>query len=78
MTTIFYYNEEQKKMAEASREALQPSGRFPRLIATKILPATAFYPAEEYHQEYYRKNNIRYKMYSRESGREDFIKKYWG
>lgn len=49
MTTIFYYNEEQKKMAEASREALQPSGRFPRLIATKILPATAFYPAEEYH-----------------------------
>lgn len=75
---IFYHNEEQKKTAEASKEALQNSGRFDRPIVTTIEPAEPFYPAEDYHQEYYRKNPLHYKMYNRGSGRAGFIEEHWG
>lgn len=77
-TAIFYHTETQKEAALASKERLQASGRFDKPIATDILPASTFYPAEEYHQDYYKKNPLRYKMYQKGSGREAFIKSNWG
>ncbi|AEG62013.1 peptide methionine sulfoxide reductase [Desulforamulus ruminis DSM 2154] len=77
-TAIFYHNDEQKRIAEASKKALNESGRFPKPIATRILPAATFYPAEDYHQEYYARNPLHYNMYRQASGRDAFINKYWG
>ncbi len=77
-TAIFYHNEEQKAAAEKSKQALTESGIFTKPIVTPILPATTFYPAEEYHQDYYRKNPIRYKFYRYGSGRDQFLEKIWG
>jgi methionine-S-sulfoxide reductase len=68
-SAIFYHNEAQKTAAERSKEKLRDSGRFTKAIATEIVPATVFYPAEEYHQDYYKKNPTRYKLYSLNSGR---------
>ncbi|MDQ0492158.1 peptide-methionine (S)-S-oxide reductase MsrA [Paenibacillus brasilensis] len=76
-TAIFYHNEEQRIKAEASKEALAQSGRFNKPIATPILPAAAFYEAEEYHQDYHKKNPAHYKRYRKGSGREDFIEQNW-
>lgn len=76
-TVIFYHTEEQRQQAEASKRALAESGRFQKPIATAILPASAFYPAEDYHQDYHKKNPFRYKMYRQGSGRDAFIKKHW-
>jgi methionine-S-sulfoxide reductase len=76
-TVIFYHNEEQKKLAEESKRALDESGKFDKPIATEIRPASEFYKAEEYHQDYYDKNSVHYNMYKKGSGREDFIKKVW-
>ncbi len=77
-SAIFYLNNEQKTAAEKSKEALAKSGRFGKPIATEILPAGTFYRAEEYHQDYYKKNPIRYKFYRYNSGRDQFLKKAWG
>jgi peptide methionine sulfoxide reductase msrA/msrB len=77
-TAIFYHDEEQKKMAESSKEALNRSGKFSKPIATEIKPAGLFYPAEEYHQDYSRKNPLRYKNYRWGSGRDQFIIDQWG
>ncbi|TLS35374.1 peptide-methionine (S)-S-oxide reductase MsrA [Pseudalkalibacillus caeni] len=76
-TAIFYHNEEQKKEAEESKKELEQSGKFSKPIVTEILPASPFYEAEEYHQDYYKKNPMHYKRYKQGSGREDFIKRHW-
>ncbi|PJZ71467.1 peptide-methionine (S)-S-oxide reductase [Leptospira perolatii] len=77
-TAIFYKGESQRKLAEASKKKLISSGKFSKPIVTEILPAENFYPAEEYHQNYYLKNPDHYKAYRKGSGREDFIEKTWG
>lgn len=77
-TAIFYHNEEQKKIAEESKVRLEQSGKFSKSIAVKILPATYFYPAEDYHQHYYKKNPMHYERYHIGSGRAAFIQQHWG
>lgn len=76
-TAIFYHDDEQKNIAEASRENLIKSGKFSKPIATKILPAKTFYRAEEAHQDYHKKNSLHYSAYRKGSGREDFINENW-
>lgn len=76
-TAIFYYTDEQEKVAQQSKENLIKSKRFSKSIITPILKATEFYPAEEYHQDYYKKNSIKYKFYRYRSGRDQFIDQNW-
>jgi peptide-methionine (S)-S-oxide reductase len=76
-TGIFYENDAQRRAAEASRNALVKSGRFPQ-VYTEIAPAGTFYLAEEYHQDYYTKNPVRYKYYRYSCGRDARIKEVWG
>lgn len=76
-TAIFYYNEEQHQLALKSKEELGHSGRFDKPIVTEIRPAVAFFPAEEYHQNYHRKNPKAYKEERISSGRDAFGEKYW-
>jgi len=75
---IFYHDREQKQLAEASRSALEKSGRFDRPIVTEIVAASAFYKAEEYHQDYYKKNPIRFKFYKFNCGRARRLEELWG
>ncbi len=76
-TVIFYQNEEQKRLAEESKRELEKSGHFGKPIVTEITNLTKFYPAEDYHQNYYKKNPLRYKFYRANSGRDQFLKKAW-
>jgi len=76
-TVIFYLDDEQKRLAEESRDRLASSGKFDRPIVTEIRKAGQFYPAEDYHQDYYRTSPVRYKMYEAGSGRSDYKKKMW-
>jgi len=76
-TAIFYHNEEQRQLAEESKRELAESGRFDKPIATEIVPAETFYPAEEYHQDFHKKSPTRYKQYRHGSGRDAFIDKHW-
>ena len=76
-TAIFYHSEEQKAFAEKSKENLEKSGRFKKPITTKIREASKFYKAENYHQNYYKDNPIRYKYYRLHSGRDRYLKKIW-
>ncbi|MGO9567090.1 MAG: peptide-methionine (S)-S-oxide reductase MsrA [Desulfomonilaceae bacterium] len=77
-SAIFFHNEEQKKLAEESKEALGKSGKFDKPIVTEIIKASVFYKAEEYHQDYYKKNPLRYKFYRFNSGRDQYLDKVWG
>lgn len=76
-TAIFVHNEEQRKMAEASKEALKASKRFKGQIVTEILPAGPFYSAEAVHQDYYKTHPMDYKMYMKGSGRDEFSEQHW-
>ncbi|RPI92041.1 MAG: peptide-methionine (R)-S-oxide reductase [Spirochaetales bacterium] len=76
-TAIFYHSAEQKRIAEKSRDELMRSKRFGSPIVTEILPSAKFYPAEDYHQEYHKKNAQRYKYYRHFSGRDLFIRSTW-
>lgn len=77
-SAVFYLNQEQKQLAEKSKRELAKSGRFAKPLVTEILPAARFYRAEGYHQDYYKKNPIRYKFYRFNSGRDQLLKKIWG
>ena len=76
-SVIFYANQEEKELAETSKKKLAESGPFDKPIATEILPLGTFYPAEDYHQNYYKENPIRYRWYRSGSGRDRFLKKAW-
>jgi peptide-methionine (S)-S-oxide reductase len=77
-SAIFYHNETQKRLAEESKAALEKSKPFRESIATEIVPASEFYPAEEYHQNFYQKNPIRYKFYKFNCGRVQRLREVWG
>ncbi|MEO8460808.1 MAG: peptide-methionine (S)-S-oxide reductase MsrA [Dokdonella sp.] len=77
-SAIFTSDAEQQKVAEESKAKLQASGRFDKPIATQIVPASAFYPAEDYHQDYYKKNPVRYKFYRFNCGRDARLEEVWG
>jgi peptide methionine sulfoxide reductase msrA/msrB len=77
-SAIFYHNDEQKRLAEESRQALEASGRYDSPIATDIIKASTFYEAEKYHQDYYKTHAVRYKFYRSGSGRDRYLKKIWG
>src|SRR5215211_451868 len=75
---VFYGNAEEKKIAETSKEKLASSGKFKKPIVTEILPAMKFWPAEDYHQKYYRENPERFEAFEEGSGRVSFKKDKWG
>ncbi len=77
-SAVFYHNKEQKRLAETSRDLLERSGRYEKPIVTEIRKAEAFYPAEDYHQDYYITNPVRYKFYRHSSGRDAYLKTIWG
>jgi methionine-S-sulfoxide reductase len=76
-TAIFYHNDTQKKLAEESKAALEKSGKFDKPIVTEILPATEFYKAEEYHQDYSKKRTLQYRVYEKGSGRKERLEEIW-
>jgi peptide methionine sulfoxide reductase msrA/msrB len=76
-SVIFYAGPKQHQLAEASKRDLEGSGRFAKPIATEILPLGTFYPAEDYHQDYYKKNPLRYNFYRAASGRDQFLDTVW-
>jgi peptide-methionine (S)-S-oxide reductase len=77
-SAIFYTDEEQQRLAEASKAALAASGKFSAPIATEVTAAGPFYPAEAYHQDYYRKHPVRYKFYRYNCGRDQRLEALWG
>jgi peptide-methionine (S)-S-oxide reductase len=76
-SAIFYHDEEQRRLAEASKKAVQAKFS-PRQVYTEIVPAGAFYPAEDYHQDYYKKNPVRYGFYRLNCGRDARLEQLWG
>ena len=76
-TAVFYEDEEQKRIAEESREAVNRSGRFEKPVVTEIIKLNKFFPAEEYHQGFYKKDPMRYRQYRLGSGRDRFLKEVW-
>ena len=75
---IFYQNEEQKRLAEESKRTIEQSKRFAQPIVTELVMASQFYPAEDYHQDFYKKNPIRYKFYKYNCGRAQRLEELWG
>lgn len=75
---IFYHDDRQRLLAETSKRDLIKNGPFKKPIVTGITAASTFYPAEEYHQDYYQKNPLRYKYYRYRCGRDQFLEQYWG
>jgi peptide methionine sulfoxide reductase msrA/msrB len=76
-SSIFYHDDEQRKLAEASKQELAASKRFDEPIVTEIVAYERFHPAEDYHQDYHSKNPLRYKYYRWGSGRDQFLEKAW-
>lgn len=77
-SAIFYHNDGQKEKAEKSKKMLNESGRYEKPVVTEITGFSSFYPAEEYHQDYYKRRPLRYKFYRYNSGRDKYLKKIWG
>lgn len=77
-TAIFHLTEDQKRLAEASKRELDESGKLPAKVVTVIRPATEFYAAEDYHQDYYKKNPLKYKLYRQGCGRDARLTELWG
>jgi peptide methionine sulfoxide reductase msrA/msrB len=77
-TAIFYHDQKQKELAERSKKELANSGKFRKPIVTRILPFSKFYPAEDYHQDFYKNSPERYKKYRVASGRDQYLSKTWG
>jgi len=77
-TAIFYHDETQKRLIDESRQEVERSKSFPQPIVTEIVPASIFYPAEEYHQDFYKKNSVRYKFYKWNCGRSQRLEQLWG
>jgi peptide-methionine (S)-S-oxide reductase len=77
-SAIFYHDDAQKAAALQSKSALEASGRFPKPIVTEIVAASTFYPAEEYHQDFYKRNPLRYNSYRVGCGRDRRLKELWG
>ncbi|MBN1209275.1 MAG: peptide-methionine (S)-S-oxide reductase MsrA [Myxococcaceae bacterium] len=77
-SAIFFQDAEQQRLAEESKRKLEASGRFKQPIVTELVSASAFYPAEEYHQDYYQKNPLRYRYYRFGCGRDARLKEVWG
>ena len=77
-TAIFYHTDKQRQLAEESLTQLENNKPFPQPIVTEIVAATEFYPAEEYHQDYYQKNPLRYKFYRYSCGRDKRLQELWG
>jgi peptide-methionine (S)-S-oxide reductase len=77
-SAVFYHDEEQKRLVEESKRELERTKPFRGSIVTEIAPASVFYPAEEYHQQYYKKNPVRYKFYRYNCGRDQRLKELWG
>lgn len=76
-TAIFYQNDEQRRLAELSKEKLEKSGTYKGPVVTKIIRFDVFYKAEDYHQDYYKKNPLMYKLHREKSGCDTFLKKVW-
>lgn len=77
-SAIFYHDDEQRRAAEKSKQDLEKSGRFKQPIVTEIVAAKEFWPAEDYHQDYYKKNPVRYKFYRYNCGRDQRLEQLWG
>ena len=77
-TGIFFHDEEQGRLAEASKRRIEDSGQLDAPIVTEITPFTAFYPAEKYHQDFYKKNPVHYKRYRTGCGRDETLRRIWG
>ncbi len=76
-SAVFFQTDEEKRAADTSKQSIEQSSRFKEPIVTQIVPAAQFYPAEEYHQDFYKKNPLRYKLYKYNCGRASRLEELW-